>query len=344
MAEADRVRAAGDDAFARWLAQTPFGKEGVRALGLRPLPQERLRRLYGRELERLAKGEPAGFGEVFGDLLLEAGCDWKARRRELEPFERHFAALSRQYLERGVARAWEAVLEGRFEEGVPVLLRAARAGSGLALFYASRLFRHGAGVAKDEARAMEALESAADAGCARALVELGLALMDGRWGSADPARGRRLLEQAVALEDAATLADLGRALTQGLLGAGSLKKGAAFLQRASRAGSGQASYDLGLLAAQGLVEDAAATPLERLQLSARQGHVKAMHDLGMLFLRLARTGEEGCDLSAQECLAVAARWLAEAARRGDAEAAGLVEKLTLRLSDGSVARLADACR
>ncbi len=69
-----------------------------------------------------------------------------------------------------------------------------------------------------------------------------------------------------------------------------------------------------------------------------------MHDLGMLFLRLARTGGEGCDLSAQECLAVVARWLSEAARRDDAEAAGLVETHTPRLPGGTAARLADACR
>ena len=343
-APGDRAR---EEAFRRWLGRTPFGPRGQALLGLRPVPRERLVRLWEQERRRLGEGRPADFGEVFGALLEEAGCDWRKRSRELEPFERGFAALGCQYLERGVARAWEAVLQGRLEEGVPVLLRAARSGSGLALFYASRLFRHGAGVGKDEAKALEALESAAGAGCARAIVDLGLALIDGSLGESDPARGRALLEKAVALEDPATLADLGRALAQGLLGAGRLGKGADFLARASRAGSGQASYDLGLLVSQGLAPCGGGrgpSPFELLQLSARQGCVKAMHDLGMLFLRLAQQGEEGCDLSPQECLAVSARWLSKAARGGDAEAGRLAESLSVTLSDGTRARLADALR
>ena len=109
-----------------------------------------------------------------------------------------------------------------------------------------------------------------------------------------------------------------------------------------RNGSGQAAYDLGLLLSAGRTDSRAMTPLGLLQLSARRGYVPAMHDLAKLFLREARTSEEGNDLSPQECFSIGAHWLARAARLGDAEAEKLMKaNLTMTLSDGTVARVGD---
>ena len=195
---------------------------------------------------------------------------------------------------------------------------------------------------KDPQKAMDALEAAAETDCGAACVEYGMALVDGRYGETDDVTGKKFLEKAVRLADPDTYADLGRILTSGVLGEGRLEEGADFLRRGVRNGSGQAAYDLGLLLSAGRTDSRAMTPLGLLQLSARRGYVPAMHDLAKLFLREARTSEEGNDLSPQECFSIGAHWLARAARLGDAEAEKLMKaNLTMTLSDGTVARVGD---
>ncbi len=94
-------------------------------------------------------------------------------------------------LERSALRSWKAFLQRRFEEGVPVSLKGARAGAVLRFstpaVSASRLFRHWAGAARDEARAMEAWR-ARPTPAAPERSWSGLALAEDRWGGAGPQR------------------------------------------------------------------------------------------------------------------------------------------------------------
>ena len=349
MSDKDKLNSRLEASFARWIEGTPFSSRGMAILGMRPVNREKLYRVYAEELLRLKNGKFASFEDVYGDLMKESGVDpaWAANispeaARFMEECEKRFLAANYRYLERGVEHAWKDILEGDYDCGVPEILRAARSGHGRALLYASRLFRNGVGVEKDPQKAMDALEAAAETDCGAACVEYGMALVDGRYGETDDVTGKKFLEKAVRLADPDTYADLGRILTSGVLGEGRLEEGADFLRRGVRNGSGQAAYDLGLLLSAGRTDSRAMTPLGLLQLSARRGYVPAMHDLAKLFLREARTSEEGNDLSPQECFSIGAHWLARAARLGDAEAEKLMKaNLTMTLSDGTVARVGD---
>ena len=349
MSDREELNSRLEASFARWIEGTPFSSRGMAVLGMRPVNREKLYRVYAEELLRLKNGKFASFEDVYGELMKECGVDpaWAANispeaARFMEECEKRFLAANYRYLERGVEHAWKEILEGDYDCGVPDILRAARSGHGRALLYASRLFRNGVGVEKDPQKAMDALEAAAETDCGAACVEYGMALVDGRYGETDDVTGKKFLEKAVRLADPDTYADLGRILTGGVLGEGRLEEGADFLRRGVRNGSGQAAYDLGLLLAAGKTDSRAMTPLGLLQLAARRGYVPAMHDLAKLFLREARTSEEGNDLSPQECFSIGAHWLARAARLGDAEADKLMKaNLTMTLSDGTVARVGD---
>lgn len=331
-----------EESFARWIEETPFSAERQSILHLKPVAKEKLYTLYAKELVRLKQGRYASFEEVFGPLLREAGFNFSRYDGQLEGLERRFLARNFVYLDRRVEQAWKDVLAGDFDCGVPELLKAARAGHGRALLYASRLFRNGIGVEKDAQKALDALENAAETDCGQASLELFTTLAQGELGISDSTKARQCLEKACRLADPDTWAGLGRALTCGALGSGRVGEGVEFLRRAVKKGNADAAYDLGALIAAGKADEKEETPFELLQLAARRGSIRAMHDLAFLFLREARTSEEGNDLNPKECFRIAVHWLVHAAQAGDGESAKLLKNnLSLTLSDGTVARLKD---
>lgn len=116
------------------------------------------------------------------------------------------------------AEAWLGVVlidRGKNGEAVKALQHAADAGSSEANHRLGLVYAEGqAGVARDDARAVQYFEKAATAGHIRAEINLGILLLRGQGTKRDLVQARAWLEKAAATEDPSALYTLGRAMEE----------------------------------------------------------------------------------------------------------------------------------
>ena len=221
------------------------------------------------------------------------------------------------------AEAWlGAVLleRGRIREALPLLQRAADAGSPEGAHRLALIYAEGAdGVPRNDARALELFERAAAAGHRRAQINAGTMYFRGQGTARDLVRARAWLEKAAAQDDPYALYALGRALDegQGTVMADPVRA-ADLYRRAAQLGHPLAAlrYGLALSEGNGVRQDVTAAQPWLLQ-AGKSGVPEAALAIGDLAARLSFTRDKA---ARQSNLQLAVAWYEVAALAGVASA------------------------
>jgi uncharacterized protein len=217
------------------------------------------------------------------------------------------------------AEAWlGAVLvdQGRAREALPLLQRAASAGSPegahrLALIYAEGT----SGIARDDTKALELFEKAAATGHLRAQINAGTMYFRGQGTARDLVRARAWLEKAAAQNDPYALYALGRAMDegQGAVPADPVRA-ADLYRRAAQLGHPLAALRYGLALSEGNgVRQDLATAQVWLVNAGKGGVPEAALAIGDLAARQAAASDKA---TKQQSLQAAVAWYQVAAQAG----------------------------
>jgi uncharacterized protein len=221
------------------------------------------------------------------------------------------------------AEAWlGAVLidRGRTREALPLLLRAAEAGSAEGAHRLALIYAEGTdGVPRNETKALELFETAAAAGHQRAQVNAGTMYFRGQGTARDLIRARAWLEKAAAHDDPYALYALARAMDEGQGAAlADPVRAADLYRRAAQLGHPLAAlrYGLALSEGNGVRQDLAAA--QTWLVNAGKGGVpEAALAMGDLAARLSGTRDKAVS---QKNLQAAIAWYDVAAQAGVASA------------------------
>lgn len=217
------------------------------------------------------------------------------------------------------AQAWlGAVLvdRGRAREALPLLQRAADAGSAEGAHRLALLYAEGAeGVPRNDARALELFERAAASGHRRAQINAGTMYFRGQGTARDLIRARAWLEKAAAQDDPYALYALGRAMdeVQGAAMADPVRA-ADLYRRAAQRGHPLAAlrYGLALSEGNGVAKDLAAAQTWLIY-AEKNGTPEAALALGDMIARAPPTRDKAANL---KTLQAAITWYEGAANAG----------------------------
>jgi TPR repeat protein len=221
------------------------------------------------------------------------------------------------------AQAWlGAVLveRGRAREALPLLQRAADAGSAEGAHRLALLYAEGAeGIPRNDAKALELFEKAAAAGHHRAQINAGTMYFRGQGTQRDLIKARAWLEKAAAQDDPYALYALGRAMDE-MQGAAMADpvRAADLYRRAARLGHPLAAlrYGLALSEGNGVRQDLAAAQTW-LMYADKNGAPEAALAMGDLIARMPATRDKATN---RKLLQTAVTWYEGAANAGIASA------------------------
>jgi TPR repeat protein/uncharacterized caspase-like protein len=227
----------------------------------------------------------------------------------------------------------------QYGDALPLMRRAADAGSVAAMTSLGDMYVDGRGVAKDEAEAMRLFRRAADSGNAAAISNLGIMYQDGRGVVQDDLEAIRLYRKAAALGDAGAMNNLGHMYGNGRGVAKDEAEALRLYRKAAGLGDPGAMNSLAWMYSNGrgvAKDEAEAARLYRK--AADAGHASAMYHLGVMYengrgvaqddaeaIRLYRKAADAGITEAMMNLA----WMYENARgvaKDDAAAASLYRK------------------
>jgi TPR repeat protein len=217
------------------------------------------------------------------------------------------------------AQAWlGAVLveRGRAREALPLLQRAADAGSAEGAHRLGLLYAEGAeGIPRNDAKALELFEKAAATGHRRAQINAGTMYFRGQGTTRDLIKARAWLEKAAAQDDPYALYALGRAMdeVQGAAMADPVRA-ADLYRRAAQLGHPLAAlrYGLALSEGNGVRQDLAAAQTWLIY-ADKNGSPEAALAMGDLIARMPATRDKAAN---QKLLQAAVTWYDGAANGG----------------------------